>query len=361
MKSLIKIKNIEDLGPQFANNNHKMVGQDGAYSIPLNEKTFWFFGDTLIGARTEDESLWYPDGQRIGAGSMSGTGNIEEMLTNTGLLLSGKVLEGKLKNFEYILNDNGSLKQIIPLLESEDHDQYRIWCLHGIKIKEKLYLFYQKVEMLDIDGILPVNFDLVGTGLAVGNDKNWQFKRLYNENDYIIWNNIQPQFATSVLNNIEVDGYIYLYGVIKNKENIQECYIARALPDRFEDFSSYEYFTSKNNWDANINNAIPIFSGMPNELSVSYNNYFSCYLAVHSYDLTGKIVARTSPTPYGPWSDIVELYQVEAERKLDLPYPILIYAGKEHPELSEKDGKIIYITYIEFEEYLPHLIKVEFE
>ena len=38
---------------------------------------------------------------------------------------------------------------------------------------------------------------------------------------------------------------------------------------------------------------------MPNELSVSYNNYLNKYLAVHSLDLSGKIVGRTSPTPGG--------------------------------------------------------------
>ncbi len=33
----------------------------------------------------------------------------------------------------------------------------------------------------------------------------------------------------------------------------------------------------------------------------------------------------------------------------------LIYAGKEHPELMDKKGKTIFITYVEFEEYYPHL------
>jgi hypothetical protein len=36
----------------------------------------------------------------------------------------------------------------------------------------------------------------------------------------------------------------------------------------------------------------------------------------------------------------------------------LIYAGKEHPELSADGGRRIYLTYIEFEEYFPHLIEV---
>jgi hypothetical protein len=39
--------------------------------------------------------------------------------------------------------------------------------------------------------------------------------------------------------------------------------------------------------------------------------------------------------------------------------PPLIYAGKEHPELAEEDGRIVYITYVEFEEYYPHLLEVK--
>ena len=42
----------------------------------------------------------------------------------------------------------------------------------------------------------------------------------------------------------------------------------------------------------------------------------------------------------------------------DLPNPQLIYAGKEHPALAHEGGRIIYVTYIEFEEYYPHLLEI---
>ena len=100
---------------------------------------------------------------------------------------------------------------------------------------------------------------------------------------------------------------------------------------------------------------------MSNELSVSFNQYLGKYLAVHSYKLSGKIVARTAASPWGPWSHPILLYTVKVTREKLLPYPQLIYAGKEHPELSEENGKIIYITYIEFEEYFPHLLGITLE
>lgn len=359
MKS-IKVRYAEDLGKQFENNPNKVVGMDGAYSIPGRNKILWFFGDTLIGERIKGESLWYPGGEKIGHGNMAGTGKIEEMLTNTALLVPLGTGINPLKDFNFLQRDTHRLKQLVPYLPEEDPDQYRIWCLHGIQLDEKIYLYYQKVEMLAEGEVLPVNFKIVGSGLAVGNEIDWNFKRMMFNDQTLFWNDHQPQFAASVLNNFENDGFVYCYGVLKNSAGIQQCYIARVKPEQIEQRSSYEYLAGENNlWDNNIKNAYVVFEGMPNELSVSFNKYLNSYLAVHSLDLTGKIVAHTAPNPWGPWSDYTELYQVHVKRTIDLPYPILIYAGKEHPELSEDDGRILYITYIEFEEYFPHLIRIE--
>lgn len=333
---------------------------DGAYSIQIGNKILWFFGDTLIGERIKDESLWYPGGEKIGPGSMAGTGKIEEMLTNTALLVPVGTGIKTLQDFNFILSNSFRLKQLIPYLDEEDPELYRIWCLHGTQIDEKIYLYYQKVEMLGEGDVLPVNFKVIGSGLAFGYRTDWNFKRIMLNDKTLFWDEHQPQFAASVLNNFEKDGFIYCYGVLKNPAGVQQCYVARVNPGQIEDRSSYEYLAAENNlWDNNIKYAYVVFEGMPNELSVSFNRYLNSYLAVHSLDLTGKIVARTAPNPWGPWSDYTELYQVDVKRTIDLPYPVLIYAGKEHPELSEDDGRILYITYIEFEEYFPHLIKVE--
>ena len=66
---------------------------------------------------------------------------------------------------------------------------------------------------------------------------------------------------------------------------------------------------------------------------------------------------RTSPTPWGPWSDTTILWTAPPPDEPP-PYPRLVYAGKEHPELADENGRVLYITYIEFEEYFPHLIEV---
>jgi hypothetical protein len=130
-----------------------------------------------------------------------------------------------------------------------------------------------------------------------------------------------------------------------------------------EDVSAYRYLASPEpRWSEDVADAIPIFDRMPSECSVSYSKYLGQFLAVHSLDLTGQIVARTAPELWGPWSEPTTLWQVEAKHSFPPPYPLtLVYAGKEHPELASEDGRTIYLTYIEFEEYYPHLVEVTFQ
>lgn len=354
---MLKVKSTRDLGLQFVENEHKMVGQDGAYSIITEKGLLFYFGDTIIGKRISGESLWYPGGETVGHRDMSGLGGTERMLNNTGLIITDKDASKGIINFNYVLDSAGEIKQLIPLLEDEDPDWIRVWCLHGVEVNNKLYLFFIKVVTKD-EGIFPVNFDIIGSGIAVGDTDNWEFKRIYNNGSDILWKAEQPHFAAAV---IKEDSYLYLYGVVQDKEGIQNCYLARVEKNKIEDLGEYQYYVGSGSWTNNVNEAEVLFSGMPNELSVSYNNYLDKYLAVHSLDLTGKIVGRTSDTPWGPWSEHVELFQVKVEREKELPYPTLIYAGKEHPFLSKENGKIIYATYIEFEEYYPHLIEITLE
>ena len=125
------------------------------------------------------------------------------------------------------------------------------------------------------------------------------------------------------------------------------------------EIAAYEYLESPNpTWSRSVTDAMHLFAGMPNEMSVSFNPYLGQYLAVHSLDLTGQIVGRTAPAPWGPWSEPITLWTVRPSPSHSLPYPQLIYAGKEHPELSTAAGRVLYLTYIEFEEYYPHLVEV---
>jgi hypothetical protein len=354
----IEVESARDLGPQFVQNPHRMIGQDGAFSIPLSDgQTLWFFGDTLIGKRISGHSLWVRDGKFVGHADMTGHAPIDHMYNNTALLLRNKSGAKGLQSFTYLTNPDSSLKTLLPLEGDEHPDWDRIWCQHGIELNDRIYLSFIKVKMLEADGPLPVMFEIVGSGLAVGSKTDWKFKRITRDGSSILWSADQPHFATAFLLSPDHD-YVFHYGTVKRGDR-QLCFVARTRPDRIEQIDQYEYFASNEpTWERDISKAISIFDGMPSELSVSFNAYLNSYLAVHSLDLTGKIVARTAPNPWGPFGEPVELWQAKAEAPKELDYMTLIYAGKEHPELAGAGGKVLYLTYIEFEEYFPHLIEV---
>jgi hypothetical protein len=311
----------------------------------------------LIGDRPE-QSLWYIFGEPVGGRDMTGKGPFEQMITNTGLILRDQTGRDGLKDFSYILDDDGHLRQLIPLVPEEDHDKDRIWCMNGVLVGERLYLFWMKVLMHDKGGEpFPVGFEVVGTGLASGSQEDWTFDRLSHGGETLWWPAGQPQFAAAIHFDRDAD-WIYLYGSLQDTMLVHHAHLARVKPADIEDLGRYEYFSGDpEHWSGNVKDSVPLFSKMPNEMSVSWNPFLGQYLAVHSLGLTGDVVGRTAPAPWGPWSEAVTLWSVP-EPEIPPPYPRLVYAGKEHPELAEENGRILYITYIEFEEYFPHLIEV---
>lgn len=359
MSATFTVKNIRDLGPQFTINPHQMVGQDGAYSIPLenDDKTLWFFGDTLIGSRVPGESIWYPGGQAVGPYDMSGRGSIRRMINNCGLLTDNARGIAGLAEFQYILDNAGELKTLIPLRPDEHHDEFRVWCMHGIALNGKIYLFFIKVGML-AEGPFPVNFEILGSGIAVGSANDWRFQRIDNHGSDLFWGKDDPQFGSAALLSDDSQ-WVYLLGVNKDERQTQLSNLARVPAAALADRRQYEFFCGRQKmWSSDVADAKAIFNGPPNEQSLSFNQHLGCYLAVHSMDISGQIVARTAENPWGPWSDPHLITTIKPVRKKPLPYPPLVYAAKEHPVLSDNGGKTIYITYVEFEEYYPHLLEV---
>jgi hypothetical protein len=335
-----------------------MVGQDGAFSIPLRGQTLWFFGDTLIGRREPGASLWFIDGKPIGPHDMSGRGGIDRMINNTALLVPAGEGPDVLQEFRYICNGDGRMKALLPLEGDEHPDRERIWCQHGLAVDDEVYLSFIKVRMKDEPSPpLPIGFDIIGSGLAIGSTSDWNFRRIERGGSSILWTERHPHFAGAILCDA-VDGYCYLYGTVQ-VDGVYQCFVARARPVDLARVESYEYFSGDApRWSRDVNEAAPVFDRMPSELSVSFNPYLGRYLGVHSLDLTGIIVGRTAPSPWGPWSDPVELWKVQPSIAPSESYPALIYAGKEHAEIAAEGGRKIYLTYIEFEEYFPHLVEV---
>jgi len=342
MPNQLSVKSARDLGPLFYPNSVKMLGQDAAYSIPIRQnETLWVFGDTIIG--TLDET-----GRRI----------LEGMPCNTGLICRDADAANGLQAYEYLLDQTSVPRQLISLEPDEAPDVYRVWGMHGCHLAGKIYWYFIRIR-IDPDGIWPYKFATAGSGLAVSNYPELKFRRLENHGTTLWWGDKAPCMGVAVLPEVE-SGYIYVYATLY-RELKHYCYIARVRPEAIENPAAYEYLCNPApRWSADAAAAISIMEEMPTELSVSYNAYLSCYLAVHSLETRGKMVGRTAPTPWGPWSAPTVLWTSKVALRNPLVYNgPMVYAGKEHAELARENGRIIYLTCVEFEEYLPRLVEVE--
>ena len=366
----LRVAAARDLGPQFTDNPHRMTGQDGAYSIPLGDpgpgqaaRVFWYFGDTLIGERPPG-SLRDVFAGLAAIGQPQGHAPFERLPTNTGLVLPAQSGRGGLTDFQHITDEHGEIRQLVPP-GPDDRDEWdRMWCMHGVALggspgdpsDQTLYLSYMHIRMREGTlGPFEMGFEIIGTGLAKGDTETWRFERLLHGGEAMWWPYPQPQFSAAIL---PADGWLYCYGVTGHESGVQQAYLARVRPEDIEDRDRYEYLVGPEpTWGPDVSDAVPLFDGPPNELSVSYNAYLGGYLAVHSFGTEGRQVGRTAPTPWGPWSAPTTLWTVEAAP--DKKYPVAAYAGKEHPSLAEDGGRVIYLTYIEAEEYFPHLIEIE--
>ena len=121
--------------------------------------------------------------------------------------------------------------------------------------------------------------------------------------------------------------------------------------------ASYEYYAAGDvpRWSKRLGNAADIdgLTDFPTELSIAYNEYLGGYLAVHSVGLAEKVRLSLAPHPWGPYRSIGEIGT--PRRAFSRGF---CYAGKEHAELAEDHGRVLYITYVDSERYWLQRLKV---
>jgi len=396
MLSASFIEKVDLIGTLFKENSARVLGHDGAYSIPLeNGRTFWSFGDTLLGPERRGFDPQKIDITQWCFNDPWARENIS-MISNSGLMSEAKTIQELMHgNFQYFVREEESEKEkiveareIIPVPEKmRDRTEGRMafWPFDGIQIEGKLYVFYFMVRCI------MTKMELQGVGLARSTYPYENFERLPALNSvtpknleeekekFIWWDNSGkdeklsqiPGFGTAVLRKI-INGYIYIYGSkLETMGNrVVPCvYLSRVSKNAVEDITEYEYLVeapSKNNgfepvWGEKPEESAVIFDGNANELSVSYNSYLKKYVAIYSYagtlykkGINDEIHMRVADKPEGPWSSPIIIYKPKRSMKKDF-----CYAAKEHPEYS-RDGKTIYVTYVSHQRYFPELIEIKF-
>ncbi|MGD8544548.1 MAG: DUF4185 domain-containing protein [Candidatus Bathyarchaeota archaeon] len=388
--SEVSIVKTRLLGSLFKKSVSRVLGHDGAYSVPLDEgRVFWSFGDTLLGS----ERRGY-DPKKI---------NIDDWLTKDAwvkeniLMTSNSALIADTNDICTLMKTGYSYyvhqrkvgnqrlteaREIIPVPEKLITKKIRtaFWPMDGISVDGKLYVYYLMVKyhplVLYATGVLKSHqpyekFTRVPSSVPISPDDILD----PSEKRFAWWNNMSrtkgqevPNFGTAVLKKV-LDGFIYVYGsqVVKIKENLVHVVtLARVNKENVDDVAKYEYLTeapsTQNNftfrWGGDPRESVRIFDGNANEMSVSYNPYLSKYLSFYSTAtiLEPEIHMRFSEEPEGPWSAPIVVFKPKRSCSIDF-----CYAAKEHPEYSVENGKKTYLTYVSHQRYYPELLEIEFE
>lgn len=95
------------------------------------------------------------------------------------------------------------------------------------------------------------------------------------------------------------DGMVYQYGTPNGR--LGAAYLGRVAPDGLLDLRRFEYWNGSG-WSPDVAAAAPVVEQPVGELSVTWNDYLGRFVMLYGNDVEGRILARTAPSPQGPWS-----------------------------------------------------------
>ncbi len=224
----------------------------------------------------------------------------------------------------------GFSKQIISSIKWAP-DETGIIPTSGIAVGKTQYVSFMSIRDWGRDGEWTTNYS--GIAVSKDNGQNWgvfpgTIRASGPDSGRVrfVPGNENFQMGAFVKAN---DGYLYSFGTPPGRGG--SAYLAR-VPQRFvPDLTKYQYWNGdSNSWVAGKPGAAtPVIPGPVGEMSAQYNTYLKQYLVMYTNG-GNDVVARTAPTPQGPWSPeqmLVSSWQM----------PGGIYAPMMHPWSTGKD------------------------
>lgn len=145
-------------------------------------------------------------------------------------------------------------------------------------------------------------------------------------------------FGAGILNNVDRDGYIYIYGY-KDLAG-RHLVVGRFLPEDIENFNQWTYFNGES-FVSDINQVVGLKDKVSAELSVTYipsGIYEGKYmLTVMENTTSGKISYAIADTPYEPFGEYTQVYETNVSHLRGA----FTYNAKMHPALSKPGEYVI--------------------
>jgi len=321
------------------------TGADGAYTVALSEdRVLWLFGDTWVGKIREER-------------------HVDATLINNSLAIQhGKDPATATLRFYYKLSVDGHPE---PFIRPADGKTW-FWLYDGVLASDALYLF-----LIEMERVEPSGFRMVGTWLAQIENPNEAPLDWHIRLKKIPWARFSSSgdlfFGSAIL---EDGGFYYVYGIdeaIRDGWHHKFMILARVPKDRLWFFDRWRFYVN-GNWESEIETVTHLCGEMANEYTVSFLAGLGRYVAIYTEaGISDRIVARTSPTPQGPWSGAIPIYSCP-EAAWDPS--VICYAAKGHPSLSSTADSLL-VSYVanstdfwkmvsDARLYRPRFLQVEF-
>jgi hypothetical protein len=307
-----------DLNARFRS-QRGWIGGDTAQSVSLGQgKTLWLFGDTWVGA--------VKDGRRSRARLVHNSVGIQDSSQTP---------------CRYVIAEGASEKPVEFFSPADGRGW--LWPLSGVLVRDRLYLFLAQYERSE--NPRSPEHSLIGQWLGIVENPHDDPQDWCLTQTPIPFSITQPTRTLSYGSNAVVAGeHLYIYGCDdRSKERTLGVYltVARVPLDHVENMSQWRFFR-KGRWSHDSASATHISDYMAAELSVARLPNSDQYVMVYTdCGVSNRVVARTAPTPVGPWSDI-KLIHTCTDAKRDTG--VFSYAAKAHPTLSD-DGRLV-ISYL---------------
>lgn len=329
-----RVEKVENGGLLFTDNQAGISGVDCGYSLPIGRRTLWVFGDVFL--------LHPTDAAKPYVGGVS----------NCGLLTGRGPGTAPLARYTVLTDPATGLARPLLANRPDEDNRVRFWLFgaHHDDGAHRLYQFYARIRT---NGPGPFDFAAEGHGLATASTtkpEELQLERIQAGGSDLWWPATGPLYGAAVARQGEM---LYVYGV-DDRAPGKPGVVARVPAASIADRSAYRYLGAGGAWQADPSAAAPVpgLSGF-SELTVAYNDYLGGWLAVHSVGIDQKVRLCLAPQPWGPFKTLAEIGA--PHRAFEKAF---CYAGKEHPEMREQGGKVIYITYVDGQRYWLQLLKV---
>ena len=305
---------------QLFQRTNDWTGADGDFAVTLtNGLTLWLFSDTFVGAVREGhrrETTMIHNSAAWQHGTDPVSASVE--------FFHGRSADGK----------------PAALIEPADGKGF-FWLSDGAMVRGRLYLFLAGVELTDDRSA----FGFRQTGVSLGEVNN----PLDPPNEWHVTQTAIPFakfggaerlfFGSAVL---ATDGCVYVYGTREQDGRGGKSMILARVPDRsLADFSAWE-FRTRGGWTNQVAAAANLCEGMAVEYSVSWLPALGRYVLICTENgLSEKIILRTAPKPWGPWSAATVVYRCP---EMAWGKQIFCYAAKAHPMLAARPDELM-VTY----------------